>query len=511
MSGGVDSMALAALCSHLHQSPLQPPFFGLPPEIKSISFRAFVVDHGARQGSDLEANAVSKVLEQRGIDTQVLKIDWANQKNPAILPNFETVARKARFQALGKACRDAGIYALLLAHHQDDQAETVLMRLLAGQRSTGLAGIKCSSELPECRGIHGVHESGVLPEYADEWYPRPTSKANSIWQGPKCESGGVNVYRPFLCFGKDRLIATCEAEKIPWFEDHTNLDPTVTTRNAIRHMYKSFTMPTALMKPALLKLADTWAARDEDARRIAKERLAECDIKSFDTRSGILTFRFPDLAGFRKGSGIIAAHILRRVMMLLAPKEWIEIRSLHGAVKRIFPELFGEDKLSPTNFTVSKLLFKPLLSTWPSGEAQKPIWLISREPYLGATLRSMQLSILPSTNLPWTLYDNRYWFKIQNLHPTSSFILRPFRDGGSDTASFKEVFEKHFLNELLRDIAPGIVRWTLPALVLREEGGEERVVALPTLNISLPEIEGLVRWKVRYKKVNLDGFRDDQA
>jgi hypothetical protein len=72
ISGGVDSMALGALCSRL-QDPshwsLRLVTEGQRPEVRSLSalkFRAFIVDHDLRAGSDLEAEAVSKILEGRG-------------------------------------------------------------------------------------------------------------------------------------------------------------------------------------------------------------------------------------------------------------------------------------------------------------------------------------------------------------------------------------------------------------------------------------------------------------
>jgi tRNA(Ile)-lysidine synthase len=72
ISGGVDSMALAALCSQLqdlshshHQSATK----GQPLErgsLRHLTFQAFIVDHGLRSGSDTEAEAVSNILKGRG-------------------------------------------------------------------------------------------------------------------------------------------------------------------------------------------------------------------------------------------------------------------------------------------------------------------------------------------------------------------------------------------------------------------------------------------------------------
>lgn len=74
ISGGVDSMALAALCSEIQQTPVEEIVSGLHPTlakftaavVRDLEFQAFVVDHGVREGSDAEAKAVSNVLEQRG-------------------------------------------------------------------------------------------------------------------------------------------------------------------------------------------------------------------------------------------------------------------------------------------------------------------------------------------------------------------------------------------------------------------------------------------------------------
>lgn len=74
ISGGVDSMALAAVCSRLQHERDSVDVFDVDDKqldklhslLKYIRFRAFLVDHGIRKGSDEEAHAVSKILEERG-------------------------------------------------------------------------------------------------------------------------------------------------------------------------------------------------------------------------------------------------------------------------------------------------------------------------------------------------------------------------------------------------------------------------------------------------------------
>lgn len=70
ISGGVDSMALAALCSQLQRPPIPVNDFHEPRSqvgrLPDLNFQAFVVDHDVRSGSDVEAQNVASVLEGRG-------------------------------------------------------------------------------------------------------------------------------------------------------------------------------------------------------------------------------------------------------------------------------------------------------------------------------------------------------------------------------------------------------------------------------------------------------------
>ena len=74
ISGGVDSMALAALFTGIQQASGDSLFSKMRPGLAQVAgtvlpdlrFKAFVVDHGVREGSAIEAKAVSRVLEQRG-------------------------------------------------------------------------------------------------------------------------------------------------------------------------------------------------------------------------------------------------------------------------------------------------------------------------------------------------------------------------------------------------------------------------------------------------------------
>jgi tRNA(Ile)-lysidine synthase len=449
-----------------------------------------------------------------GINTSILKIKWPTSDKPAEKPNFESLARKHRYQVIGRACRDHGINSLFLAHHEDDRAETVMMRLIGGHKRLGLVGMKSDSEIPECYGIHGVHESGGIiqersrgrnaPSQYRQGQPLP--KVELIAQ-PVPETGGLRVYRPFLEFGKERLIPTCQAEGIEWFEDHTNTDPTLTSRNAIRHVYKSYNMPAALAKPALLKLSDRCQELSNTQLEVTDWCLSQCSIKHFDTRSAILNVEFNDMNDSaippQTDKKLVAANVLRRIIMLVTPQEHVQTSTLHSTLKRVFPELFLSQDLAsePGAFTVAGVLFTRLT------KGAKCEWFISRQPH---TTTAMPLITIPPRNEPpwseWILYDGRYWIRIQN-HCKVPLLIRPYRQ--MDHNMFRHslpIKMRTPLHELLKDIAPGNMRYTLPSIVGRGDDGKGKVLALPTLNVGPREVEKLVKWEVRYKKLYTAGL-----
>lgn len=455
------------------------------------------------------------------------------------------MARKSRFRTLAKACRDLGIRSLLLAHHEDDKAETILMRLANGHRGIGLVGIRDSGGIPECYGLHGIYESGGLDvDVAGEGeviqhVPKHTKKAKHSQSSKQLslpiENGGIKVYRPLIGFSKDRLIATCQAEKMPWFEDVTNKDPSLTPRNAIRHLFRIHNMPTALSKPRLLALSKRLQEKRAIQLSATEKYLADCKITDFNTRTATLRIRFADLsqdfalalddpAQFQKPE--IAALLLKRIITLITPRPDVRSTSLHGAVETLFPEITGSGIPSaPAAYTVAGVMFRqlPTLSQSPSpspvpGKAPKPEWLLSRQPHSAPTTKPRTSTEQPEypplptpaldSSVPWSswqLYDGRFWIRVRN---GGGFTLsvRPYRK--EDASALAEVLSgsmRSRLKLLLRRYAPGDVRWSLPALVVRGEDGAERVVGLPTLDVGVRDIGVKATWEVRYKKVDLNG------
>ena len=176
VSGGPDSTALMLLAARWRGAHKAGP--------KLI---AVTVDHGLRPESKSEAAGVARLARKLGIAHRTLR--WTGKKPKTGLPQ---AARQARYALLADAARKAGAAHILTAHTLDDQAETVLIRLLRGSGMTGLAAMARLTVLP----AHG--------------------------------EGGIRLVRPLLAIPKARLIATLKAAKIAFADDPTNRDPRFT-------------------------------------------------------------------------------------------------------------------------------------------------------------------------------------------------------------------------------------------------------------------------------------------
>jgi tRNA(Ile)-lysidine synthase len=132
-SGGADSAMLA-----VHAAAVAPAL--------GIEVMLFHVHHGlqtqadawARQGQDLAAKLGLPLIEARV------------QVEHAAGAGIEAAAREARYAALARLAREQGVGHILLAHHRNDQAETVLLRLLRG---TGLAGMAAMAPVARRDGV----------------------------------------------------------------------------------------------------------------------------------------------------------------------------------------------------------------------------------------------------------------------------------------------------------------------------------------------------------------------
>ena len=125
VSGGPDSLALLLLA---HAA--------MPGRCAAVT-----VDHQLRREAAAEAAEVARVCGMLGVPHETLPVTVA----PG---NVQAGARAARYAAMGAWMADQGLTALATAHHADDQAETLLLRLNRGSGVAGLAGVRALGPLP---------------------------------------------------------------------------------------------------------------------------------------------------------------------------------------------------------------------------------------------------------------------------------------------------------------------------------------------------------------------------
>ena len=142
------------------------------------SLVAVTIDHGLRAEAALEARRVTAWLAARGIEHKILR--WNGSKPTS---GLQAAARSARFALFLDHAASLGATGLFLAHHIQDQAETMAMRLARGSGPDGLAGIR-----------------------------------------PVQRYGRLSVMRPLLSVDPAQLRAYCLAEGQIWVNDPSNHD-----------------------------------------------------------------------------------------------------------------------------------------------------------------------------------------------------------------------------------------------------------------------------------------------
>ncbi len=130
VSGGPDSMAMLLLA---HQA--------IPGQ-----FEVATVNHGLRAEAAGECALVAAACAERGVACAVLAVTVG-------AGNVQAEAREARYAALGGWAKAQGLVAIATAHHADDQAETLLMRINRGSGVAGLAGVRAHGWLEQWPGI----------------------------------------------------------------------------------------------------------------------------------------------------------------------------------------------------------------------------------------------------------------------------------------------------------------------------------------------------------------------
>jgi len=250
LSGGLDSVVLLDTVCKAQAKNQDSQIF------------AFHIHHGLQKQADDWLIFCEKLAKKYKIhfDFRLLHLMGAEQGN------IEARARAGRYEALTDLCTEYGIEDLLLAHHQNDQAETVLLQILRG---AGVAGI---SGMPDSRIIH-------------------------------TKDGEITLWRPLLNQGRKALEAYAKEHKLKWIEDPSNQDAKY-RRNAIR---KTIIPALEKIQPeAIANLARSATLLGEAQTLL--DRLARQDGKTIFFKEGV---QLKQLLEFAKKDLPAANNVLR--------------------------------------------------------------------------------------------------------------------------------------------------------------------------------------------------------
>lgn len=218
VSGGADSLALADACAELRRDGAR-------------EFFVCHVEHGIRGEESLrDSDAVRAFCALRELPFRCCHVaaeEYAKERKLSL----EEAARILRYGKLREVMREVGADYIVTAHHKDDQAETVLLRLLRGTGTDGLGGMQF---------IRG------------------------------------SLARPFLNLPKNILEQYCSARNLPVCYDSTNTDLAY-TRNHIRqkllpYLEKHFNTE---IREALVRMAAVFQEDSECLLALAEKRFEE--------------------------------------------------------------------------------------------------------------------------------------------------------------------------------------------------------------------------------------------
>lgn len=178
VSGGADSVAL------LHAMVSSP---GLGP------ITVAHVDHQLRDDSARDADWVRDLSDGFGVEFRLARVDVAAEATGTGI-GIEEAARNARYRIFRQLAKEIGSGVVAVAHHQDDNTETILHNIIRG---TGLSGL---SGMPTRRHL----------------------------------GAGVSLVRPLLDVTKPEILGYLTQHGLEYLRDETN-DDTAFTRNRIRH------------------------------------------------------------------------------------------------------------------------------------------------------------------------------------------------------------------------------------------------------------------------------------
>ncbi|SUX54239.1 tRNA lysidine(34) synthetase TilS [Chromobacterium vaccinii] len=299
LSGGLDSVALLSLlCEARERRP-------------ALALSAVHVHHGLSPNADAWAGHCQSLCDALGVSLRIERVQVRAGGGESV----EAAAREARYAAY----RLSAASVIALAHHQDDQAETVLLQLLRGGGARALAAMPALREL----------------------------------------SAGKLLWRPLLEIPRARLEAYVRERGLSWVDDESNLD-TRYRRNLLRHdilprLERALPHYRSHLARAAMLQADAAAILDEVARQ---------DLGACQTENGL------DCAQ------LLVLSAPRRRQVLLA---WLDAQGWPapepGALLEFLRQAEHADQGASPVLTLPQgclLRFADTVQAWPKALAEPP-------------------------------------------------------------------------------------------------------------------------------------------
>ena len=229
-SGGADSTFLAHAYKDISQTS------SLPTAIIAV------IDHGQHPQSGEQTTQIVDAYRTLGFEVVSQRIPCDSEVN-------ENDMRNQRYGALLDIARRHQASQIFVAHHADDQAETILQRIMRGTGINGLVGMRPSRDMGD----------------------------------------GVELCRPLLNMRRSEMREYLSANKIEWCEDQSNADVEYATRNKIRHQLLPQLGEIATGDPikALIKLAGEAADWESAQQQLLAQDRDFAELPSYLRRQAV--------------------------------------------------------------------------------------------------------------------------------------------------------------------------------------------------------------------------------
>jgi len=246
------------------------------------------VDHMTRNGeSRRDAVFVERLADDMGLECHIETIDVAESKPTGV--SFEIAARRARYEFLENLAHSTGAAKIAVGHTANDQAETILMRLVVGTGRRGLAGMR-----------------------------------------PVRPLGDVVLVRPLIDVKRTEVMSYLESRKIAFQVDRTNLDRRY-RRNKVR-----LDLIPALEKEYNPNVVDALCR----AARVLQEEEEYLSACARETAARVVVHENASAIVMSRGAYAAVSPVLRRRLMMDLVRE-----VSHGTARPTLESIESADRL----------------------------------------------------------------------------------------------------------------------------------------------------------------------